>query len=91
MPQTALGFGRMRGRPDDDRAKMLRKNPFTHLERLWCWLVAIALMAGSVIGIVIAFQRQHWPLGLSAIGAGGIGVLYARAAKIGRPLRIWWR
>jgi hypothetical protein len=70
---------------------VLRKTPFTRLERLWCWLVAIVLMAGSVIGIVIAFQREHWPLGLSAIGVGAIGALYARAAKLGRPLREWWR
>jgi cytochrome bd-type quinol oxidase subunit 1 len=70
---------------------VLRNKPFTHLERFWCWAVAIALMAGSAVGIVIAFQRQHWPLGSAAIGAGAIGALYARAAKLGRPLREWWR
>ena len=69
---------------------VLRNTPFTHFERFWCWLVAVVLMVGGAIGIVIAFQRQHWPLGLSALGAGAIGGIYARAAKIGRPLRIWW-
>jgi hypothetical protein len=70
---------------------VLRNKPFTHLERYWCWLVAVVLMVGCAIGTVIAFQRQHWPLGLSAIGAGAIGALYARAARLGRPLRGWWR
>lgn len=81
----------MTGHFSHNRAMVLRNKPLTHLERSWCWLVGIALMAGSVIGLVVAFQRQHWPLGLSAIGVGAIGALYARAAKLGRPLRVWWR
>jgi hypothetical protein len=81
----------MTGRSGDDWAMVRRKSPFTHFERFWCWLAAVVLLTGSVIGIVIALQRQHWPLGLSAIGAGAIGALYALAAKLGPPLHVWWR
>ena len=80
----------MTGHSGDHGAMVLRNTPLTYLGRLWCWLVVVVLIIGSALGVVIAFQRRDWPLGLTAIGAGAIGALYARAAMLGRPLRGWW-
>jgi hypothetical protein len=65
---------------------VIRRGPFSKVDKVAAWGLATLWAIGGAIGLVIAGAQMHWRLGLVAAGALGVGVLFGIGAARGRPL-----
>jgi hypothetical protein len=65
---------------------MLRPTKFKPAETAIAYIFAILLFIVGITALVFALLRTQVFLGLSGLGAIGIGTLYLRAANRRRPL-----
>ncbi|MFL6529855.1 MAG: hypothetical protein ACJ8HQ_07575 [Chthoniobacterales bacterium] len=65
---------------------MLRRKKLRPFEIAILSVIAFCLLAASVVGLLLAIQREHWRLGFSAAGILLLAIVYFCAVWRGRPL-----
>lgn len=62
-------------------------HPFGTVARVFLGIVGGVWLAAGVLGIGLGLFDQHWLQVIVGVGALAVGVLYAGAARRGRPFR----
>ena len=65
---------------------MLRAGRFNRLERWIAAALAALVLCAGLAAVSLAGARGDWRMAAAGAGALAIGVLFARAAWLGRPL-----
>jgi type IV secretory pathway TrbD component len=65
---------------------VLTGHPFTPVERMIAGLIAAFLLVAGSAGVALGVLAHAWLPTLAGRGAWCLGIVYARATQLGRPL-----
>jgi hypothetical protein len=65
---------------------VLRPNKFRPFETRILWVIALLLIGAGVVGVVLAAQHGNWRMLIASVGVVGLAMVYALAARRGKPL-----
>jgi hypothetical protein len=65
---------------------VLKRRPFSPLERAIAWAFAVVLFTAGASGVALGLHTHAPGAALAGLAVWGLGALYAHAAHLGRPL-----
>jgi hypothetical protein len=65
---------------------VVRRRPFSKPDKVVARILAFVWVVGGGVAGALSVVNGHWGLGLASAGAVAVGILYAVAARRGRPL-----
>ena len=70
---------------------MIRRGSLSSRDRIAAWMLAIACVTLGTFGFVVGALNQVWSASVAAVFVVALGIIYARAAILGRSLDWPWQ
>jgi hypothetical protein len=70
---------------------MIRREKLNSRDRIAAWMLSVACVTLGTFGIVLGALNRVWSASFAAVFVVAIGIIYARAAILGRSLEWPWQ
>jgi Na+/H+ antiporter NhaD/arsenite permease-like protein len=70
---------------------MIRRAKLNSRDRIAAWMLSVACVILGTFGFVLGMLNRVWSASLAAVFVLALGIIYARAAIVGRSLEWPWR